>query len=78
MYTLLVMCKWLPGGECGLGAIACSLFLQNVAHAHGPLGWLYKAVCKNGGDLSHTDRSRLWATIHQQIEVILGDWRLLP
>lgn len=48
--------------------------LQNVAHARWPPGWLYKAVCKNCGDLSHTDRSRRWVAIHQQIEVRTGGY----
>lgn len=51
--------------------------LQNVAHAHWPLGWLYESGCEKCGDLSPTGWSRHSVTIHQQIEVRPGGWRLL-
>lgn len=51
--------------------------LPNVAHAHWPLGWLYESGCEKCGDLSPTGWSRHSVTIHQQIEVRPGGWRLL-
>lgn len=51
--------------------------LQNVAHAHWPPGWLYESACEKCGDLSPTGWSRHSVTIHQQIEVRPGAWRLL-